>query len=232
LDVEPEVASREDQKRKINAKKTRFNSLAVGLCAVGLFTGILSVAQADTIAFAPTGLSPIANEPAGNDGLFFTPATTISVTALGYVDPGSSAGKAVGLYDVSTSTLLASATITSSSTASGFFLYEPITPVSLTAGDEYAVAGLFTPGTGDLGYTAGSAGAAPDITFDGYKYDNNSMLDLPTIPYSQAIFGPNFQYAIVPAPEPTTMTVIIAGALLLLPFKAGAPRMLRQNRTP
>jgi len=27
------------------------------------------------------------------------------------------------------------------------------------------------------------------------------------------------------------MTIIIAGALLLLPFKAGALRMLRQNRT-
>jgi len=56
------------------------------------------------------------------------------------------------------------------------------------------------------------------------------MLDLPTIPYSQAIFVPNFQYDVVPAPEPTTMTIIIAGALLLLPFKAGAPRMLRKRQ--
>jgi len=231
LDVEPEVVSREDQNRKINTKKTHFNSLAVGLCAVGLFTGMLCVAQADTIAFTPTGLSSISGEPAGNDGLFFTPTTTISVTALGYVDPGSSAGNAVGLYDVLTSTLLASATITSSSTASGFFLYEPITPVTLTAGDEYAVAGLFTPDTGDIGYLSGSAGAAPDIAFDGYEYDNNSTLDLPTTSYSPPIFGPNFQYDVVPVPEPTTMTIIIAGALLLLPFKAGIPRMLRQNRT-
>jgi hypothetical protein len=235
LDVEPEVASREDQNRKINTKKTR-NSLAVGLCAVGLFTGMLSVAQADTIAFSPTDLSSISGEPAGNDGLFFTPTTTISVTALGYVDPASSAGNAVGLYDVSTSTLLASATITSSSTASAFFLYEPITPVTLTAGDEYVVAGLFTPDTGDIGYNVGTStaynmGAAPDITFDGYKYNDNSTLELPTTSYSPPIVGPNFQYDVVPAPEPTTMTVIIAGALLLLPFKAGALRMLRQNRT-
>src|SRR5208283_540118 len=103
-------------------RRTRFKSLAAGLCAVGLFTGMLSVAQADTIAFAPTGLSAISGEPVGNDGLFFTPSTTIWVTALGYVYPGSSVGNVVGLYDVSTSTLLASATITSSSTASGSFL--------------------------------------------------------------------------------------------------------------
>ena len=70
-------------------------------------------------------------------------------------------------------------------------------------------------------------GAAPDITFDGYKYDYNSTLDLPTISYSPSIFGPNFQYDVVPAPEPTTMTVIIAGALLLLPFTL----RLRKTRT-
>jgi hypothetical protein len=197
---------------------------------------MLSVAQADTIAFTPTDLSVIPGEPVGNDGLFFTPTTTILVTALGYVDPGSSAGNAVGLYDVSTSALLASATITSSSTASGFFLYEPITPVALTAGDEYVVAGLFTPGTGDIGYNVGTStaynmGAAPDIAFDGYKYNDNSTLELPTISYSPPIVGPNFQFDVVPAPEPATMTVIIAGALLLLPFKIGARRRLRQNRT-
>jgi hypothetical protein len=190
---------------------------------------MLSVAQADIVAFAPVDLLPISGEPQGSDGLFFTPTANIYVTALGYVDPGSSAGNPVGLYDVLTSTLLASATITSSSPADGSFLYEPITPVMLTAGDEYALAGFYTPSTGATGYTVGgSVGAAPDITFDGYKYDYNSTLDLPTISYSPSIFGPNFQYAAVavPVPEPTTMTIIIAGALLL-PFRASTLRVLR-----
>lgn len=83
------------------------------------------------------------------------------------------------------------------------------------------------------GYTVGgSVGAATGITFDGYKYDYNSTLDLPTISYSPSIFGPNFQYAdvAVPIPEPTTMMIIIAGALLL-PFRASTLRMLRKNRT-
>src|SRR5208283_5058410 len=135
-----------------------------GLCAVGLSTGILSVAKADTIAFTPPVLNSFGDEPTGNDGEFFTPTTSIWVTALGYINPGSSVGNEVGLYDVSTTTLLASAMITSSSMAAGGFLYEPIAPVLLTAGNEYAVAGLYTAGNGAIGYTADSGvGAAPDI---------------------------------------------------------------------
>ena len=212
-------------------KEICFPSLAVGIYAAVLFTGMLSVVQADTIAFSPTGLTIIPGEPTGNDGEFFTPLQPISVTALGYFDCGFSVSHDVGLYDVSTSTPLASATITGSSTLSSNFRYESITPVSLTAGDEYVVSGFYAPGPGnDTGYYATDAvGAAPDITFDGYAYDYNASLDIPTISYATPIFGPNFEY--VPVPEPTTMTIIIAGALLLLPFKASTLRMLRKNRT-
>ncbi|MGO8836034.1 MAG: hypothetical protein ACLQAH_05520 [Limisphaerales bacterium] len=212
-------------------KKTRYNSLAVSLCAVGLFTGILSVAKADTIAFTPPVLNSFGGEPTGNDGEFFTPTISIWVTALGYVSPGSSVGNEVGLYNVSTTTLLASTTITSSLTLSGSFLYQTIVPVLLTAGNEYAVSGLYTAGDGAIGYTADSGvGAAPEITFDGYEYDSNSSLDLPTISYTPPIFGPNFEY--VPVPEPTMMKIIIVGALLLLPFKANTLRMPRSSATP
>jgi hypothetical protein len=164
----------------------------------------------------------------GNDGFFFTPTTAISVTELGYVDCGFSVGHDVGLYDVSTSTLLAGATITGSSTLDSGFYYNLIAPVMLTAGNEYAVVG--TQVEADNNWTADSLSVAPEITFDGYEYDKNTALDLPTIPYETAYFGPNFQYEVVP--EPATMTIMIAGALLLLPFKAGVPRMPRQNRTP
>ena len=214
MDVEPEIALRKGHKQKNSMRKIRFNSWAAGLCAAGLSSGMLGVAQADIIAFTPPVLNSFGSEPTGNDGEFFTPTTTISVTALGYVIPGSSVGNAVGLYDVSASTLLASATITSSSTASGSFLYEPITPVSLTAGVEYAVVGLYTAGNGAIGYTADSGvGAAPDITFDGYKYDGNSTLDLTTISYTPPIFGPNFQYVVVSVPEPTAIGLVAIGLL-------------------
>jgi len=220
--------------RKINTIKTRFNSLAAGLCAAGLFAGMLGVEQADTIAFSPPDLvlvSTLYTEPLGNDGFYFTPATAISVTELGYVDCGFSVGHDVGLYEVSASTLLASATITGSSTLDSGFRYDSISPVLLIAGDEYAMVGNY-PATGiDAGYqNNGSIGAAPEIIYDGYYYDYSSTLDLAAIPYATADFGPNFQYDVVP--EPATTTMIIAGALLLLPFKAGVPRMLRRNRTP
>jgi hypothetical protein len=210
-------------------EKPRYNSLAASLCAVGLFTGCLSLVRADTIAFTPPVLNSFAGEPTGNDGLFFTPTISMWVTALGYVKPGSSTGDRVGLYNVSTTALLASTTITTSSTLSGNFLYNTIAPVLLTAGNQYAVSGLYLAGNGAVGYTANSGvGAAPAITFNGYKYDSNGSLDLPTISYTPPIFGPNFEY--VPAPEPMTMMIIITGALLL-PFKTRTVRMLDSPAT-
>ena len=203
------------QKLRNNVKKTCFNSLAVSLCVIDLVIGCLNMAKADTIAFSPTGLSLISGEPAGNDGLFFTPTTSIFITSLGYVDCGFSVGHMVGLYDVSTPTLLASTTVTGSSIFSSNFRYNLITPVSLTAGHQYAIVGTFTPGTGpDKGYQAVSAGAAAQITYQGYKYDTSSTLDLPTISYSSPIFGPNFQF--VPVPEPATAGYFLLGLGVLM----------------
>ena len=208
-------------------KKACYSSLIAGLCAVGLFTGGLSMAQADTIAFSPT-LS-LNGSGVGNDGFFFTPATAISVTSLGYVDCGFSVGHDVGLYNVSTSTLLASTTVTGVSTLDSGFYYNLIAPVALTAGDEYAVVGTQVPA--DSNWTVGSMVVAPEITFDGYEYDYNPTLDLPAIPYATAYFGPNFQYTtIAPAPEPATMTIMIAGALLLLlPFNSSLKSLSRRE---
>jgi hypothetical protein len=183
------------------------------------------MAQSEIIAFSPT-LS-LNGAGVGNDGFFFTPATAILVTELGYVDCGFSVGHDVGLYDVSTSTLLASTTVTGSSTLDSGFYYNLIVPVALTAGDEYAVVG--TQVEADNNWTADSLVVAPDIMFDGYEYDKNTTLDLPAIPYDTPYFGPNFQYRVVSVPEPTTTALMIAGALLL-PFKIGVLRRPRWNR--
>jgi hypothetical protein len=181
--------------------------------AIGLSTGILSVAKADTIAFSPT-LS-LNGSGVGNDGFFFTPTTAISVTSLGYVDCGFSVGHDVGLYDVSTSTLLWSTTVTGSSTLDSGFRYDLITPVSLTAGNEYAVVG--TQVTADSNWTAGSLGVAAEITFNGYFYDYNPTLDLPATPYGTAYFGPNFQYVVVP--EPTSVGCFLLGLGVFVCFQ-------------
>ena len=185
------------------------NIWVLALCAAGFSAGILNDAQADTIAFTPT-LSPNGSG-VGNDGLFFTPTTAISVTALGYVDCGFTVGHDVGLYDVTTSLLLASTTVTISSTPDSGFYYNLITPISLTAGDEYAVVG--TQVASDSNWTADSIITAPEITYDGYQYDYSATLDLPTITYGTAYFGPNFQYTVAfePVPEPTVFSGFLLG---------------------
>ena len=192
-------------------KKNCLGSFVVSLVTAILFICCLNETKADTIAFAPTGLSLIPGEPAGNDGLFFTPTVNISVTELGYVDCGFTVGHPVGLYDVTASILLASTTITGSSTLTSNFRYNLITPITLTAGHQYAIVGTFTPGTGpDRGYQAVSDGAATQITFQGYKYDTSSTLNLPTTSYPSSIFGPDFQY-IIPVPEPAATSCFLLG---------------------
>ena len=224
LDVEPQVAFREGQKQKqkVNMRKASFKSLATGLCAVGLFIGMLNVAQA-TIAFTPTGLSAVDNpEGVGNDGLFFTPNVNILVTALGYIAP-QVGGNQVGIFNVTANTLLVSTTVTTSDPMAGGFYYDSIAPLALTAGVQYAVVGLWlSPPNGSN--ANGGVGAASEITFNGYKYNGNNYLSLPDTGYVPAIFGPNFQFSAVP--EPTTM---VAGALLLLPFGASTLRILRKR---
>jgi len=148
----------------------------------------------------------------------------ISVTALGYVAPGTSVGNEVGLYNMSGG-LITSASVNNLSTPINGFYYQSITPVTLTAGTEYVVDGFFNGGTA-VGFTADSGvGAAAYLTFNGYQYNENTFFSFPNSgPYSPPIFGPNFQYNVVP--EPTTM---VAGALLLLPFGASTLRMLRRR---
>jgi hypothetical protein len=202
-------------------KRFRFRFFATGLCAVAIFTGMLNVAQA-AMAFTPTGLSVISNEGQGNDGLFFTPNVDITVTALGYIAP-QTGGNQVGIFDVTANTLLASTTVMTSDPTAGGFYWDSITPLVLTAGNQYAVVGLWL--TPPPGYEATTGvGAASEITFNGYKYNSLTTLSLPTTGYAPPIFGPNFQFT--PVPEPTTM---VAGALLLLPFGASTLRILRRR---
>lgn len=205
-------------------KKLINKLFVVVLGAAGLSAGILSVAKADTTAFTPT-LS-LNGSGTGNDGLFFTPTTAISVTSLGYVDCGFSVGHDVGLYDVTTSTLLASTTVTISSTPLNGFYYNLIAPVFLTPDEEYAVVGTQVPA--DSNWTADSLNVAPDIIYDGYEYDYNSSLDLPSIPYATAYYGPNFQYAVESesVPEPATGSCFLLGLVGLACFcrlKTGRP---------
>ena len=105
------------------------------------------VAKADTTAWDYTATviasSSLANY---NLGVVFTPGANIVVDELGYYDQtgGINFDHAVGLYS-STGTLLASTNITPTSTLSGNFLYNLVTPITLLAGQIYVIDG-FTSG--------------------------------------------------------------------------------------
>jgi RHS repeat-associated protein len=117
-------------------------------------------ANADTVALDFQGFgNGGGNYTQGSycDGFAFTANTPITITQLGYYDANLNGGNdtfgshAVGLWDLTTNTLLAETTVTSSDPATGYFRYAALsTPISLNTTDTYAVAGI----TGSSDYTA------------------------------------------------------------------------------
>jgi uncharacterized protein (TIGR03437 family) len=83
--------------------------------------------------------------------------TAISITHLGYYDSNLTSvvetfrDTPVGVYDLSTNTLLTSTTVHASDPANGLFRYVAITPLALNTSDTYAVVGV----TGSNYYTVG-----------------------------------------------------------------------------
>jgi hypothetical protein len=113
------------------------------LCLIALTTTLAVEAQTSE---ALLDYSPNLNELGYGytAGWSFQPATNISLTALGafqYLVANS--GNIVGLWDAS-GALLASNSITASSLLVNQSLYEPITPVSLSADETYYL-GAYSP---------------------------------------------------------------------------------------
>lgn len=171
----------------------------------------------------PGVLTPIYSSISGTIGWTFQPLTDISVTALGAFDYDLPVGPvSVGLWN-SAGDLLASSTITSSSTSVGQSRYETIVPVALTLGQTYYL-GEFSPGsilqavavnpsTPPYGY----ATMSPEIQLDNAAYDNNSDFGFPSTldgSTGSAITGPNFQFE--PVPEPAAFGLVGLSLLALL----------------
>jgi uncharacterized protein (TIGR03437 family) len=90
-------------------------------------------------------------------GFAFRVNTAISITHLGYYDSNLTSvvetfrDTPVGVYDLSTNTLLTSTTVHASDPANGLFRYVAITPLALSTTHTYAVVGV----TGSNFYTVG-----------------------------------------------------------------------------
>lgn len=194
------------------------------LCAAIAISG---AAQADVIGMDfPAGSAPIGYWDA-SIGYEFQANSAIDVVGLAALNPVSGSEQ-VGLWDAG-GNLLASTTVTSASTQIGTanWSYNSITPIALTAGDDYYVAAVGTysyPPISDATF-------APQISYvedayadngSGFVFPNNT--EFGTSAPDAAFPGGNVVLASAAVPEPITLSLFGAGL-------AGAVAMRRRKKT-
>ena len=180
--------------------------------------------SAGTVTVAGSG-TPV------NLGLQFTPVANTIVNALGfYGNQGQSVvytGEQVAIYDNTSQAIVAEATVLNTGSLTDGYYWQSITPVTLTAGQEYTVDA--ETGTGGNLWGSGVPPIVNDaITYNGQAYDFTSVLTYPqnTANHaSDAYYGPDFSVA---APEPASW---VSGALVIGVFAGSRVfRAVKKNR--
>jgi hypothetical protein len=197
---------------------TRFTLLAA------LMSGAAAVAPAADILGVDLNGTYVVGDVCGNRnncslGYGFTVNQAITIDALGLWDQADAAfveDHPVGLWD-GTGTLIASATVTNSSTAvasaetGSQWMFTSITPVTLSAG-QYFIAGLYSEQSKDAVAVEATAVTAPGITLGDAMLGLSSSLVEPTTAesaFDQGFFGPGFQ--VEGTPEPASLGLLLAG---------------------
>ena len=157
-------------------------------------------------------------------GFVFRAKSAVTIGHLGYYDSNLH-GKAdtfgthdVGVYDLSTHTLLVSTTVAASDPATGWFRYKALaSPLALNTTDTYAVVGITGASYYTVGITATEAPVSGHLTYvsgAGYSttqtsndptptsalvepnaFDAGNIFGTPTPGDVIANFGPNFTFA-------------------------------------
>lgn len=147
--------------------------------------------------------------------IFTVGAADISVTALGAYDAGgdgfaSPDGLPVGIYRESDTTLLASATVTSSDTLDGDFRYASITPLTLLSGDTYRVVAV---SESDPYNYVGTYTVDPAITSSQYAYCGSTVLtSCNDQSDSGTLWMANFEFGDATPAVPEPFSIILTGA--------------------
>ena len=163
----------------------------------------------------------------GTLGWTFTPLSPLLVSDLGVLSSvvGSQGPIEVGIW-APNGTLLASNTITSSSSLTNFTRYESITPVLLNQGSIYHI-GAFSPTSGNLFVNVistnvgGSVAVSPDLQLRATAQSSSSTFSFPveSSPLDSGMYlAANFRYSKT-TPEPSSVVLLAFGVVALAVFR-------------
>lgn len=193
-------------------RKTGLMLAAASLLAVCLTIAPCqaSAQDAEALDFSSLGSGSDYHQGAYCLGWRFKANQDCVVSELGFYDSkkdGLTYSHLVGIFDVVTKELVASATVSPGDPLTGFFRYQAITPVQLTAGrDYYAVADV---GSESYAIDVSNLIIDPAITYVGFTCNYgtapSSTLDYPTsdAPGVHGDFGPSFKLRSVSGVTPT-----------------------------
>jgi hypothetical protein len=196
------------------------------------FTMILAAAAALTVAtgaqagvvFTPSGGLATDHDPGNpvNLGNVFTPTTTGQATSLGFYTPTNlvGGGETVALYD-SAGALLTSVFVSVPVNNPGQYFFASITPVLLTAGQQYTVVNFVGQNAWAFG-SVNSTGAV--FNYNAYGYGPSLAYTTNSGGSGPAYFGPNLIISAVP--EAATWAMMLAG------FGIAGVGLRRRKRTP
>ena len=187
-------------------------------------SGMANQAFADVIAMSFTGGSayPYFGDPLPNTvGWEFTLASPVTVTSLGfydYDDDGLVNDHDVSIWD-SSKNVVVSATVTNSGSSDAGYVWESVTPVTLSAGTYRIGAAIY----GDDYYYSGASSVITEtpITYSGGVYAVGGFDYPENLSSNNGRFGPNFTITAVPEP----------GSMLLLGMGVAGLMALRRNKT-
>jgi PEP-CTERM putative exosortase interaction domain len=202
------------------------NSLGLLLVAAGVLAPLRL--SADSLALNPSGPFQSYNGAGEIDGFAFTATLPVDVTGLG-IFAGPSLTLPAGNFNVglwtASGTLLASTAVTSTDPSQDSFYFHPITPISLSAGQDYVVGAQM--GGGVQTYFGGAYTMADGLQYIGSRWVSSASLVMPT-DYDGSASDPGYLGGNLligsATPEPSSTGLMVLGLFAILAGIAGRSR--------